>query len=302
MTIAETAPNVYPFEPRKWPMSYKHSEALVETDWLAKHLAAPDVRVVDASWYMPTQNRNALAEYKEAHIPGAVFFDIDEISDKSSPYPHMLPSSEKFSSHMRRMGLGDGSRVVIYDGAGLFSAARVWWMFRVFGHEDVAVLNGGFPKWRSENRPVESGEATPHRRHFTSRMNHLLVRDIDQMRANVKSRAEQVVDARSAPRFAGKEPEPRPGLRSGHIPGSFNLPYAEILDPATKTLLPADKLAQRFSQAGLDLAKPVVASCGSGVTASALAFALYLLGRRDVAVYDGSWSEWGAQADTPIEP
>jgi len=199
------------------------------------------------------------------------------------------------------MGLGDGSRVVIYDSAGLFSAARVWWMFRVFGHEDVAVLNGGFPKWLSENRPVESGDATPHRRHFTSRMNHLLVRDIDQMRANVKTKAEQVVDARSAGRFAAKEPEPRPGVRPGHIPGSLNLPYAEILDPATKTLLPADKLAKRFSEAGVDLAKPVVASCGSGVTASALAFALYLLGRRDVAVYDGSWSEWGAQTDTPIE-
>ncbi|HLF58310.1 MAG TPA: 3-mercaptopyruvate sulfurtransferase [Alphaproteobacteria bacterium] len=282
-------------------MSYKHPEALVKTDWLAQHLQAPDVRVVDASWYMPAANRNAQAEFEEAHIPGAVFFDIDEISDTSTDLPHMLPPPEKFSARARKLGLGDGNRIVIYDGAGLFSAARVWWMFRVFGHDDVAVLNGGMPKWRKENRPVESGTPSPQARHFTARTNHLLVRDLDQLRHNLDSKAEQVVDARSAKRFAGLEPEPRTGVRSGHIPGSLNLPYSEILDPETKTVLPAEKLAARFADAGIDLSKPIVTSCGSGITASALTLGLFLLGRTDAAVYDGSWSEWGGRKDTPVE-
>lgn len=301
MSDVELAPNIFPFKRRISSMNYSHPEALVETEWLARHLQAPDVRIVDASWYMPSANRDARAEYEEAHIPGAVFFDIDEISDAGTDFPHMLPSAEKFSSHMRRMGLGDGNRVVVYDGAGLFSAPRVWWMFRVFGHDDVAVLNGGLPKWRKENRPLEQGKQSPQVRHFTARMNHLLVRDIDQMRANLKSKAEQVLDARSAGRFAGKEPEPRPGVRSGHIPGSHNLPYPEILDPETKTVLPADRLAAKFAAAGVDIAKPIVTTCGSGITASALAFGLYLVGRPNVAVYDGSWSEWGAHQDTPVE-
>ena len=282
-------------------MSYKHPEALVKTDWLAQHLQAPDVRVVDASWYMPAANRNAQAEFEEAHIPGAVFFDIDEISDTSTDLPHMLPPPEKFSARARKLGLGDGNRIVIYDGAGLFSAARVWWMFRVFGHDDVAVLNGGMPKWRKENRPVESGTPSPQARHFTARTNHLLVGDLDQLRHNLDSKAEQVVDARSAKRFAGLEPEPRTGVRSGHIPGSLNLPYSEILDPETKTVLPAEKLAARFADAGIDLSKPIVTSCGSGITASALTLGLFLLGRTDAAVYDGSWSEWGGRKDTPVE-
>ncbi len=301
MSNAELAPNVFPFKRRNNPMNYRHPEALVETEWLERHLRAPDVRVVDASWYMPAANRNARAEFVEAHIPGAVFFDIDEISDLGTDFPHMLPSAEKFSSHMRRMGLGDGSRVVVYDGAGLFSAARVWWMFRVFGHDDVAILNGGLPKWRKENRPLERGKAAPQVRHFTARMNHLLVRDVDQMRANLKSKAEQVLDARSVGRFKGTEAEPRPGVRSGHVPGSRNLPYSEIIDPETKTLLGAHQLAAKFAAAGIDVAKPVVTTCGSGITASALAFALYLLGHTNVAVYDGSWAEWGGRADTPVE-
>jgi thiosulfate/3-mercaptopyruvate sulfurtransferase len=284
-------------------MTYKHPEALVETDWLAEHLDAPDVRVVDASWYLPGENRDPRAEYLKGHIPGAVFFDIDDVADEKSPYPHMLPDPVKFSSRVRKMGLGDGARLVIYDGAkrGLFSAARAWWMFRVFGHEDVAILNGGLAKWRAENRPLDSGDVTPQPRHYSARTNNLLIRDVGQMRANLESKAEQVVDARSPGRFHAKEPEPRPNVRGGHIPGSVNVPYSDLLDPDTKTFLPAEKLEERFRAAGLDLRKPMVATCGSGVTAAILALGLYLVGRPETAVYDGSWAEWGALKDTPIE-
>ena len=282
-------------------MSYANPDALVGTDWLAAHLAAPDVRMVDGSWYLPTQRRDAKAEFAAGHIPGAVFFDIDEISDTDNPLPHMLPSAEKFAARVRKLGLGDGCRIVVYDGAGLFSAPRIWWMFRVFGHDDVAVLDGGLPKWQREGRPLEAAPPNPGDRHFTARVNTFLVRELDQMKANLASGREQVLDARSAGRFAGAEPEPRPGLRSGHIPGSRNLPFNRLVDPATGTVLPADALRRQFVDAGIDLDRPIVTTCGSGVSASALALGLYLLGRRDVAVYDGSWSEWGGRQDTPIE-
>jgi thiosulfate/3-mercaptopyruvate sulfurtransferase len=283
-------------------MSYAKPDALVDTAWLAGHLAAPDVRVVDASWYLPAQKRDARAEYAAGHIPGAVFFDIDEIADTDNPLPHMLPSPEKFSARVRKLGLGDGCRIVVYDGAGLFSAARVWWMFRVFGHGDVAVLDGGLPKWLAEGRRVEALPPNPGERHFTARVNTLLVRELDQMRANLKSKREQVLDARSAGRFAGTDPEPRPGMRSGHVPGSCNLPFNRLIDAKTGTMLPADALRRQFVEAGIDLERPIVTTCGSGVSASALALGLYLLGRDDVAVYDGSWSEWGGRSDTPVEP
>ena len=282
-------------------MTYANPDALVSTEWLAAHLEAPDVRVVDASQSLPTEDRDARAAYEARHIPGAVFFDIDEIADSENPLPHMLPSPEKFASLVSRLGLGDGHRIIAYDSAGLYSAGRTWWMFRVFGHDDIAVLDGGLPKWLREGRPTESGKPMPGERKFTSSMNTLLVRDLDHMKENLESRREQVLDSRPAGRFAGTEPEPRPGLRSGHIPGSLNLPYTDILDPDTGTLRSADALRARVTAAGIDLDKPVITTCGTGVTAAALALALHLLGHGDAAVYDGSWTEWGGRDDTPVE-
>jgi len=283
-------------------MSYINPGSLVSTDWLAEHMSAPDVRVVDGSWFLPSAGRDARAEYQETHIPGAVFFDIDDIADTDSPLPHTLPVPEKFSARVRKLGLGDGNRIVVYDALGLFSAARVWWMFRAFGHDDVAVLDGGLPKWLAEGRPTEAAPTMPQERHFTARLNHLMVRDLDQVRANIGSARAQLVDARSAGRFAGTDQEPRTELRGGHVPGSLNLPYGDLLDPETGTVLPADALRDRFETAGVDLARPIVTTCGSGVTACILALGLDLLGHRDVAVYDGSWTEWGGREDTPIEP
>ena len=282
-------------------MSYANPDALVSTSWLAQHLDAPDVRVVDGSYFMAETGRDARAEYHERHIPGAVFFDINEIADTDNPLPHMIPRQEKFASRVRKLGLGDGVRIVVYDGLGLFSAARVWWMFRVFGHTDIAVLDGGLPKWLAEDGPVTDDETMPRERHFTSRLNSLLLRDLDQMIANLESKREQVIDARSPGRFEGREAEPRPGLRTGHIPGSLELHYRRLLDPGTGTMVDAATLRGLFSEANLDLSRPVTTSCGSGVTAAILALGLYLIGYPDTAVYDGSWSEWGSRDDTPIE-
>ena len=273
---------------------------LVTPEWLAQNLGRRDVRVVDGSWHMPQLKRDARAEFVEAHVPGAVFFDIDAIADPRTSLPHMLPRAAEFSRSVGRLGIGDRDRVIVYDSRGVVSAARVWWTFRAFGHDAVAVLDGGLPRWRAEGRPVESGSAAPKPLRFTARLRRSLVRDLAGMRRNLTTRKAQVLDARSRGRFAGTEPEPRAGLRAGHIPRSLNLPYDELYQK-DGTLLPPDALRQKFEASGLDLDKPVVTSCGSGITASVLALGLYAIGRPDVAVYDGSWTEWGGDGDTPIE-
>ncbi len=279
-------------------MAYDDPRTLVSTDWLARHLKDPDLRILDASWYMPEMGRDARAEYAAGHIPGARFFDIDEISDQRSDLPHMAPVPEKFMSRLRAMGVGDGHQVVVYDGAGLFSAARVWWTFRLMGKTDVAVLDGGFPKWRAEGREIEDMPPIIRDRHMTvSRQNHL-VKDVTQVASASKLGDWEIIDARSPGRFEGAEAEPRPGLRSGHIPGSRNVHYRSLLND-DGTMKAPDALAATFAAAGVDRAKPAITTCGSGVTAAILSLALEILGRRH-ALYDGSWSEWGMYNDLRV--
>ncbi len=274
-------------------------KTLVSTEWLAAHLQDPDLRIIDASWYLPDAGRDARAEYDSAHIPNARFVDIDDVSDARSDLPHMAPPPEKFVSRMRALGIGDGHQVVVYDGAGLFSAARMWWLFRFMGKTDVAVLDGGFPKWQAEDRPVEDVPPVVRDRHITVSRQNQLVRDVTQVARDVKLGTRQAVDARSSARFRGEEEEPRPGLRAGHIPGSRNVHYRDLLN-ADGTMKDGSGLRTAFERAGVDLSRPVVTTCGSGVTAAILSLALERIGHADHALYDGSWSEWGMYGDLDV--
>ena len=282
-------------------MPYADPEALVSSEWLATHLDDPHVRVVDASFTLPGVTPTARENYDRGHIPGAVFFDIDDIAAPGTSLPHMIPSPDLFAQKIGALGIGDGDRVVVYDSAGLSSAGRAWWMLRTFGHRDVVLLDGGLAKWKTESRPLDTAVPRPAAGRFTARFDPAAVRDKAALQANLSAGREQVVDARAAGRFDGSTPEARPRLRSGHIPGSRNLPYDRLTDPATKRIKSAEELTALFREAGVNLDRPIVTSCGSGVTACALAFALHLIGHPGAAVYDGSWSEWGLPGDTPVE-
>ncbi len=283
-------------------MDYANPGALKSTQWLAEQLGHPRVRVLDASFHVPTAGRNSRAEFDARHIPGAVFFDVDGIRDPDTDLPHMLPSPHTFAQTASALGIGNGDTVIVYDGPGSAAAPRAWWTFRVFGHEDVAVLDGGLDKWIAEGRPVEDRVVRPRETRFEAHYNGALVRSIDDLLTNLTMPREQVVDNRGPGRFCGLEPEPRPARKLGHIPASVNIPFADFIDLERHGVWQsADEIASIFKDAGVDLNRPIVSSCGSGVTACTTAFAAFLLGKTDVAVYDGSWAEWGNRDDTPVE-
>ncbi|WP_413203783.1 sulfurtransferase [Rhodospirillum sp. A1_3_36] len=283
-------------------MTYANPDALVSTAWLEEHLNAPDVRIVDATYFMPTSGRDMRAEFEASHIPGAVHFNIDEVADKTKAKSHALPTAEIFSSACRSLGLGDGQRIVVYDkSGGAMAASRVWWLMHLFGHKDVSLLDGGFGAWVSEGRPIDDLPRPPSRRHFTPRVNTTLVRDAQQVRATLGKSGELVVDARSPGRFNGTDAEPWEVARAGHIPGSVNLPFGAIQTKEHGRFADAETIKATFEQAGVDLDRPLIVSCGSGVTACVLALGAYLIGKEDVAIYDGSWVEWANLSDYPIE-
>lgn len=281
-------------------MSEFSNDPLVSVGWLAERLNAPDLRIVDASWFLPTENKDASALYLEKRIPGAIFFDIDEIKDNDTDLPHMMPSPEKFASRVRKMGIGDGARVVVYDAQGIFSAARVWWMFRAMGHEDVCVLDGGLPAWEAAGHDTDFGPPQAKQdRHFTPRYRADLVRDVADVQFAVDKGRPLIIDARPAARFRGEAPEPRPGVRSGHVPGAINVPAASLLT-ADKTMKSREELERMFAETGVTAKTRVMCMCGSGVTAAIVALALARIGRWDAPIYDGSWAEWGAREDLPL--
>jgi len=280
-------------------MAMDDPKTLVSTDWLAAHFKDPDLRILDGTMFMAAEGRSGRAEYEAAHIPGARFFDIDDISDARSELPHMAPPVEKFMSKLRAMGVGDGHQVVVYDAKGLFSAARVWWLFRLMGQDNIAVLDGGFPKWQAEGRAVEDMPPIIRDRHMTVRRQNQMVKDVTQVAAAAKLGDYEILDARAAARFRGEAAEPRAGLRAGHIPGSKNVPYTDLLN-ADMTMKDTGDLRAVFAAAGVDMTKPVITSCGSGVTAAIINLALERIGKTDHALYDGSWTEWGAFPTLPV--
>ncbi len=281
-------------------MSYPNPEALVSTSWLAEHLTDPDLRILDCTWHHVSTNLDGRTQYRGRHLPGSVHFDIDHIADKSNPLPHMLPKPAEFAAKVGLLGIGNTGRIVVYDRlCGGSAAARVWWMFRVFGHENVAMLDGGYGKWTKEKLPTEMSPVRPEARSFIAAYSPALVRNLTEMKANLASRAEQVIDARGPAKFDGSQEDLFPVKKLGHIPNAINIPWADLIDAESGAFIPAEAIAARFQAAGIDLQRPIVATCGSGITSPVVALGLYLLGHKTAAVYDGSWAEWGLAEDTP---